>query len=61
MTRRQYIERLTNKGYKILNEDQVSYETSFGLFIFDIQEREGQIVDGVRGTFCLTLSSSQRL
>lgn len=61
MTRNQYVERLKSKGYKIINENQVLYEIFFGKFIFDIQEREEQIADVIQNTFCMTLSSSQRL
>lgn len=55
MIKTQYIERLKHKGYKIINEDQVS----LGTYIFDIQEGKQKTAMGIQNTFCLVLSANQ--
>lgn len=52
MTKKQYVESLKKEGYKVKNDNQLS----LGRLIFDINEEDRKMADGIYHTFWLTLS-----
>lgn len=57
MTKNQYIEALQEKGYGLINKNQMS----LGSLVFNIREEDENVGNGGQHTFCLKLSQESDL